>query len=61
MNNDYERGLRDFNTLRDADKETALDGLVLGDFDPLDWSSDPSKEWRRGFNAAADQWQRENP
>ena len=56
---DYERGMNDFNVMQTNEKETALDGLVLGDFDPGDWTSDPSKEWKRGFTAAADKWQQE--
>jgi len=58
---DYEHGLFDFNRLQDSEKETAIDGLVLGDFDSLDWITGDVvnvKEWRRGFNAAADQHQK---
>jgi hypothetical protein len=59
--NDYEQGLFDFNRLQESEKETAIDGLVLCDFDSLDWITGDVvnvKEWRRGFNAAADKHQK---
>lgn len=57
---DYERGSRDFNTLQVSEKGEALDSMVLGYFSSIDWTHDPSPEWKRGFFRAADQWQQEN-
>jgi hypothetical protein len=57
---DYERGVHDFNTLQTSEKGEALDTMVLGCFSSIDWTHDPSKEWKRGFFRAADQWQKEN-